>query len=494
MSKHHLSVLVLLMGWSGCKPASVSHNRSTGGRAQYYEMYLSGASEIQTKSHFYYALFNKNYELKLDRLPLSGAVDSAKIPYVGSWYPQELGGVSRDLGTGNVLQKYDAAFNNGQGLAVKWEKDNHTLAPGSEASEWAGHCNGFSAAAQRHAEPKNSVSRGAVTFSPKDIKALLAEVHMGAKFYFMGGNRCQDGVVKTPSTRSDPFSTNECDDVNPATFHVTVANWIGIQKHTLIIDTHSDEQVWNYPHFKYESTVKSVDASEAMRLITGTAASTYRFNPEAVSYKSVDLTLYHSPAYTNEYITATLKESDRVKSKIYQYILELDGAGRIIGGEWVGDSQKNHPDFLWVAFEPTTGDGSAGGANPHVQAAEVIKLWAESVGADPLNPPLDFLEPLIGSGWGRFPQFTVTINGGSQGAVFLGRKQALQIKRFEGLLGEMSLEVLLNGKPIAAQSVSAEDQLNVPIAIDVPGLHVLEFRWIKGGELLDQKRAQIVSF
>ena len=32
----------------------------------------------------------------------------------------------------------------------------------------------------------------------------------------------------------------------------------------------------------------------------------------------------------------------------YQYILELNGNGEIIGGEWAGGSHYDHPDFLWL--------------------------------------------------------------------------------------------------------------------------------------------------
>ena len=36
----------------------------------------------------------------------------------------------------------------------------------------------------------------------------------------------------------------------------------------------------------------------------------------------------------------------------YYYILEQGPEGNILGGEWVGVSDKDHPDFLWMAFEP----------------------------------------------------------------------------------------------------------------------------------------------
>ncbi|MBP8810988.1 MAG: pre-peptidase C-terminal domain-containing protein [Kofleriaceae bacterium] len=34
----------------------------------------------------------------------------------------------------------------------------------------------------------------------------------------------------------------------------------------------------------------------------------------------------------------------------YDYILEVDADGKIIGGEWLGDSKRNHPDFVWMAL------------------------------------------------------------------------------------------------------------------------------------------------
>lgn len=31
-----------------------------------------------------------------------------------------------------------------------------------------------------------------------------------------------------------------------------------------------------------------------------------------------------------------------------EYLLEMDARGRIIGGEWLGDSKTEHPDFTWM--------------------------------------------------------------------------------------------------------------------------------------------------
>lgn len=39
--------------------------------------------------------------------------------------------------------------------------------------------------------------------------------------------------------------------------------------------------------------------------------------------------------------------SSYATTKHYKYILEADDGGKIIGGEWVGESRTNHPDFAW---------------------------------------------------------------------------------------------------------------------------------------------------
>ncbi len=50
----------------------------------------------------------------------------------------------------------------------------------------------------------------------------------------------------------------------------------------------------------------------------------------------------------------------------YDYILELDSAGKVIGGEWVGASKRQHPDFVWLpirASAPSVAGGKITYAN-----------------------------------------------------------------------------------------------------------------------------------
>jgi hypothetical protein len=453
------------------------------------QFYASGQTEIRAKSNFYYAIFKKDYDRRFDGTKNSGEVAPERVPYVGSWYPQNKGGTNVRMRGSSALEKYDSVFNKDSTTkAADWERKNHTVGANDDSSGWAGHCNGFSAASSRHAEPSKQVIRGDVTFYPEDIKALLAEVYMGAKFYFLGGNRCgliNDAPLTPPGSRQDPLTMGSCDDVNPGTFHVAITNWIGIQKYPLIMDMSSKEQVWNYPQWKYTFDSRTVSRSDANRIITGSSADEYKYNPAAKQFRSVAMTIYHSNAFVDERLTNTISTEQRYKPKVYYYILELNDVGDIVGGEWVSESQRDHPDFMWVALEPMGGDGTPYSANPNLDAKEVLKLWAESVGADPNNPPPGLMEPKVATEWGRFPRFDVQINGANTGAAFaIDDSIEILLKPKDGL-GSAKVEALLDGNRVPFDQGGSPRAVLSKVA---DGLHVLEVKWSSGSTVVDEQR------
>ena len=459
------------------------------------DFFASSEVETRSKSNFYFAVWNKDLVTKLADLPISGAVETAKTPFTGSWYPQVYGGTAvKPKGSStSALQKYDQAFHPGATTAVTWELTNHSVSRNDPSAGWAGHCNGYSASAQRHAEPRIPVKRGATEFSPLDIKALMAEVYMSAKFYFLAGNRCElieSAQLPSPMNRADPERMGDCDDVNPGTFHITISNWIGIQKHVVILDIRDKEQVWKYPHFEYTTDMRTVDRTEAMRLVTGRATGTYVFNPVAVDFRSVAMTVTHATAADTDSLTADIPVAQRTESATYQYILELDAQGRIIGGEWLGQSQQDHPDFVWVALEPTLGDGSTFSANPGVDPGEVIKLWSESVGGDPNKPVLDILDPNVDTGWGHFPKFDVNISGSHVGVGFLGKPLVAGIDRKSAVLSDATLEVKVDGQVSDTVNAAGAGPISGKLPDVGRGIHVLELRWSKAGSDLDVQKVK----
>jgi hypothetical protein len=63
-------------------------------------------------------------------------------------------------------------------------------------------------------------------------------------------------------------------------------------------------------------------------------------------------------------------------TKHYKYILETDRDAKIMGGEWVGESRTNHPDFAWWSTSKPR-SAMAGGL---ITYAEVQALNEESAG------------------------------------------------------------------------------------------------------------------
>ena len=132
-----------------------------------------------------------------------------------------------------------------------------------------------------------------------------------------------------------------------------LVNFLGRQKQPLIFDMNRDEEVWNYPIYEYEYTSEELSESEAVeRLNLG--LQEWIFND--ASSLIVTTTISYRKAETGFANAGTKPAPTR---KTYEYILELDDNDLVLGGEWVGESRNDHPDFLWMAFEPVEPTGSA---------------------------------------------------------------------------------------------------------------------------------------
>ncbi len=71
----------------------------------------------------------------------------------------------------------------------------------------------------------------------------------------------------------------------------------------------------------------------------------YKLNPDATYFWEVEMEFtFISEASPSRTASET---AHHATSKRYSYVLETDGYQRILGGEWVGDSRGDHPDFVW---------------------------------------------------------------------------------------------------------------------------------------------------
>jgi hypothetical protein len=299
---------------------------------------------IEKQNMAFQRWWGSDFVWKFDRLPLSASVATERVPYSGYIYPDNRGG------TASTLRKYDVAFNAGNMRATGWEQWDTTAyqRPTQQAVRggflrgrvsyrtvyatpgWHGHCNGWTAAAIRHAEPQKSVTRNGVHFTPADIKALLAEIYMYNDTLMLAG----DGG-----------------SIHPGVLHAILGNWLGRGLHPVAMEAEPSEEKWNYPIYAYQSTIgrRSANRVEVRTTITYAGNSNGEF-----------------------------QQSPRLRrTRYFHYELQLDDAGSIVGGSYYRDSSQI--DMLWVPLGPKE-PGQPGNqrGNPHVSVAEVLAMWRES--------------------------------------------------------------------------------------------------------------------
>ena len=468
-------------------------------KVPYSEPEAPNIAEAREQEVIYRDLWDRQFSRKLENLPRSGEAsvttringeETHTHPYSGHWYPEKFGGTARVFNghSKSALHKYDEAFNGGQLRAVAWERKYHS----NTSTEWMGHCNGFAAASQRYLEPHLLVKVNDVVFRPEDIKTLLVEIHVHARTQMLGGRRCDNRKAATTTTgincpssfaghrcvryrphRSSASNMGKCEDVNPGTFHLALANWVGKRKQVIIFDKEAKDEVWNYPLFRYQidSRSRRISRNEALGLITPDRYhSYYLFNTKATTF-------YHM--ITHVYYTDALLNEEAIKPPIpkheeYTYILELDDFGEIIGGEWIGESHDHHPDFLWIALEPLKSmtedevrrkEGITDpnelyqrmrrGSNPYIDPIEVNKLWAKSVGYDQgIFPPTLAYHVEDADSWGRYSNFDLIIDGNITGTVFLGKKIIYLDVVLKGQPPGNILHVKLNGTQLASSPIT----------------------------------------
>lgn len=111
----------------------------------------------------------------------------------------------------------------------------------------------------------------------------------------------------------------------------------------------------------------------------GSAPTGYAYNAKAQKLVYVKADVQYIGESSAEEDGNLASHIDRYTStNRYEYILELDGEGKIIGGEWVGASKRHHPDFAWLPVR-VRGESVAGGK---VRYADVKSLLDASLADD----------------------------------------------------------------------------------------------------------------
>lgn len=235
---------------------------------------------------------------------------------------------------------------------------------------WEGICHGWSLAASNYPEPDKTVvvnKEGVkVPFGASDVKGLLSmhDAFNSKGMYVRVGDRCgvygkvpgeafpEDGDVPVP-TAADA-NQDECKDVNAGAFHVVITNMIGINSQGFVADVDRFNDVWNQPIVGYEAKNMGDVVLTPMDIRNGvyrkvhikmdmTYGDELEFPPrtpeEAHEHEKEGIT----GVVSKEPVTGTPMQTNAVRT--YEYVLELDAAGKVMGGEWISASR---PDMLWM--------------------------------------------------------------------------------------------------------------------------------------------------
>ncbi|DBA01869.1 TPA: LOW QUALITY PROTEIN: hypothetical protein N0F65_006017 [Lagenidium giganteum] len=255
--------------------------------------------------------------------------------------------------------------------------------PCKDDSECGGMQCGIRDAALFEPEPQCSVEKHGVTFNVLDIKGLISQVYNGASVGTVFTGARYDGDDDSRAVDSfGRFTDAARRDLGPGDFHIAFSNIMGKHGKSFVIDTSADAPVWNQPVRSYNvKTVEYYSPEEAASKYFG--GRSYPFNDKAknVAYVATDIAWIFERDAAAPYVPNRVDEATH-------YVLELDDNDQIIGGEWLGDSRAEHPDFLWFPTSKAASDTvtTFGLANSDVQ--ELLKL-SVACGAtpDPTAPP-----------------------------------------------------------------------------------------------------------
>jgi hypothetical protein len=273
-------------------------------------------------------------------------------------------------------EKYDLYVGHTNFPLTQSEKTKTRNAVGAdgEVPHWFGICHGWAAASYREPEPGAIVSVRApngqiVDFTHGDLEALISQVYADIpndRVRFVG-SRCNAADIARDAN-GRPIAS-ECRDLNPATFHLVLDALIGRQQRGFVADGYQGDQVWNYPVVGYEtaySNRRPLDGRDPLRAVRA---------PGTVELIDVATMITHVSGSRS----STTPTGHRLDHTTFRYSLELDGQGRIIGGEWISE---DHPDFLW---EVTQAPAATPGAM--IDYGVVSQLLRASLGATSPSQP-----------------------------------------------------------------------------------------------------------
>jgi hypothetical protein len=257
-------------------------------------------------------------------------------------------------------EKYDLLIGDSQfTLTKKMIRSGAPYAkPDGSLPTWFGLCHGWAPASFMEARPRHGIKVSAadgreLVFTQSDLKALttLLWANGASETRFIGG-RCN--LENPPRDGNERDTRSDCFDTNPATWHLSVVNQIGVAKRSFVADISAASEVWNQPAVSYKyvyvnpltgASGQSLEKAK-VRLADWRADPFFRSrSPQAVYVVKIQMQFVYGAETSPSTLGEDPPELDSFATATYRYDLELDEQDNIVGGEW---HTPAHPDFLWV--------------------------------------------------------------------------------------------------------------------------------------------------
>lgn len=304
------------------------------------------------------SLFNDKINYQFSQLPWQSTLKQDYKLWPGSHWASHLGGIANRWSSGkpqnfhyhryslNELKKLEEHIIEELSPAEKYDiykgrYDYPTVArewrrTSPYNTDWFGICQGEAAASLNHPEPQTVelINKDGIKilFYSSDVKALLSYYYA---FYAKSavkqiGLRCNT-PQGTPYRRSQ---RKACKDMNAAAFHLLITNRLGLNGDSMIVDIDPNNEVWNHVAKGYSFDVYEEYDHDFEKPTPGTFKQYWV--GMAVSYAGA-IAPFFEPVIG-------LPQGYYIENN-YQYLIDVDKTGKIIGGHWISDLR---PDFTWL--------------------------------------------------------------------------------------------------------------------------------------------------
>lgn len=335
---------------------------------------------------FFNGVSNRPINTQFAALPLDGKLEDTTLGWSETYWPSNKGGIAFRWNSKNpmpfkekLLSREEVKRASQEELSILSPAELYDIAMGDYSYSltkkvlkefkpkdlwWEGICHGWSQAAANYSEPEKVVVTNKdgvrVPFGSSDVKGLLSmhDAYNSKGAFVRVGDRCavkgkvageeseEDGPIAPPTARD--ASTEKCSDVNAGAFHVVLTNMIGINSQSFVADVDRFNDVWNQPVTSYTSEVAGevvVTGEEAKRGVKSKLLmkTVMTYGEELAFWNAEDEAEGDVAFVSKEPVTNTIHQAFKFKN--YEYILELDMNGKIIGGTWISETR---PDMLWT--------------------------------------------------------------------------------------------------------------------------------------------------